>query len=196
MVFVNLLGTFWFIQVSSGWGQSSPQETGAAGHGPTTETLAVQTPRQPLPHQDGEGLAGSGLAYDTGAGKRRASARKHRWWNECEVKAGMFYNEVHLCRFPTGSPMPGGGWRTPWDSLTWAGRWGSNCTINTSRETLSDWACAVMTATQKVRATGYHKKTFPTETAVLIIICNILYFYINHLNQYKMKQITVWFPLL
>jgi len=59
------------------WGQSSPQETGAAGHGPAVEALAVQTPGQPVPNQDREGPAGSGLTHDASAGERRACARKH-----------------------------------------------------------------------------------------------------------------------
>lgn len=59
----------WLLQVSPGWGQSSPQEAGAAGHGSTPETLAVQTPWQPIPHQDREGSASSGFTYDTSSGE-------------------------------------------------------------------------------------------------------------------------------
>lgn len=55
-------------------------------------------------------------------------------------------------RFPTGLRTPGDGWKTQWDSQTWAGRWGSNCTTIISRETQSAWACAVMTQTRTVWA--------------------------------------------
>lgn len=68
-VLINLSVTFCSIQASSGCSESPPQETGAAGHGPATQTLAVQTPGQPLPHQDGEGPPGSGLAHDACPGK-------------------------------------------------------------------------------------------------------------------------------
>lgn len=67
---LNVLGIFWPLQVSSQWGQSSSQEAGAAGHGPATETLAVQAPGQPLPHKNREGPAGSGLAHDSSAGEK------------------------------------------------------------------------------------------------------------------------------
>lgn len=95
---VVLLGSFWCIQVSSGWGQSSPQEAGAAGHGPTTQTLAVQTPRQPLPHQDGEGPAGAGLAHDTGAGTEVEVTGRNRWRRfSRESKWAWVFNRVRFC---------------------------------------------------------------------------------------------------
>lgn len=54
-------------------------------------------------------------------------------------------------RSPTGSLTPGGGWRTRWDSRTWAGRSGSNSTTNMFRATQSGSASAATTAAQKVR---------------------------------------------
>lgn len=54
-------------------------------------------------------------------------------------------------RSPTGSPMPGGDWRTRWGSQTWAGRSGSNSTTNMSRATQRGWASAARTAAQTVR---------------------------------------------
>lgn len=57
------------LQVPPGRGQSSPPETGPARHGEAPETLAVQTPGQPVPHQDGEGAARPGLPHDPGPGE-------------------------------------------------------------------------------------------------------------------------------
>lgn len=152
---MTLSGDSWLLQVSSEWGQSSPQETGAAGHGSAPETLAVQTPWQPLPHQDWEGPASSGFTDDTSTGK----TSKRQWWRNdggellvaWSLSQVLSHNMWHLYRFPTGLQMHGGGWRTQWDSRTWAGPWGSNFIINTSREMLNGWACAAMTLTRMVR---------------------------------------------
>ena len=168
MNLVNPFSGSWLLQVSSGWGQSSPQETGAAGHGPTPETLAVQTPRQPVSHQDGEGAAGSGFTHDTRTGEM--SSRKTKDLRQLSVEA-VSCNKVRLCRFPTGLQMPGEGSRTQWDSQTWAGPWGSNSIINTSRETLNGWACAVTTPTQRVRAGDL--KLVPREQAGWFVTSHI-----------------------
>lgn len=90
---------------------------------------------------------------------RRVHAREEEW-SKRDFKAVLVLNCViqcgpkrrrHLCRFPTGLQTPDEGWRTQWGSQTWAGPWGSNCTINISKETLRGWACAVTTLTQTVR---------------------------------------------
>lgn len=49
--------------------QGAAQAAGAAGHGAAAQAVALQAPRQPLPHQDGEDSAGPRLPDDPGAGK-------------------------------------------------------------------------------------------------------------------------------
>lgn len=49
--------------------ESAAQAAGAAGHGAAAQAVALQTPRQPLPHQDREDPASTRLPDDSGAGK-------------------------------------------------------------------------------------------------------------------------------
>lgn len=50
--------------------EGAAQAAGAAGHGAAAQAVALQAPRQPLPHQDREDSAGPRLPDDPGAGKR------------------------------------------------------------------------------------------------------------------------------
>lgn len=56
-------------QGSSQRRQSATQAPGPAGHGAATQAVALQAPRQPLPHQDGENPAGPRLTNDPGPGE-------------------------------------------------------------------------------------------------------------------------------
>lgn len=49
--------------------EGAAQAAGAAGHGAAAQAVALQAPRQPVPHQDGEDSAGPRLPDDPGAGK-------------------------------------------------------------------------------------------------------------------------------
>lgn len=49
--------------------EGAAQAAGAAGHGAAAQAVALQAPRQPIPHQDGEDSAGPRLPDDPGAGK-------------------------------------------------------------------------------------------------------------------------------
>lgn len=49
--------------------QGATQAAGAAGHGAAAQAVALQAPRQPLPHQDREDPAGPRLPDDPSAGK-------------------------------------------------------------------------------------------------------------------------------
>lgn len=49
--------------------EGAAQAAGAAGHGAAAQAVALQAPRQPLPHQDREDPAGPRLPDDPGAGK-------------------------------------------------------------------------------------------------------------------------------
>lgn len=56
-------------QGSSQRRQSATQAPGPAGHGAAAQAVALQAPRQPLPHQDREDPAGPRLANDPGPGE-------------------------------------------------------------------------------------------------------------------------------
>ncbi len=56
-------------QGSSQRRQSAAQASGPAGHGAAAQAVALQAPRQPLPHQDREDPAGARLANDPGPGE-------------------------------------------------------------------------------------------------------------------------------
>lgn len=51
--------------------EGAAQAAGSAGHGAAAQAVALQAPRQPIPHQDGEDSAGPRLPDDPGAGKER-----------------------------------------------------------------------------------------------------------------------------
>lgn len=57
-------------QVSSELWKSTTQTASSAGHGPALETVAIQAPGQPLPHENRENPSRAWLTNDTCAGEQ------------------------------------------------------------------------------------------------------------------------------
>lgn len=68
------------VQGQAEWREGEAQAAGSARHGATPQAVALQAPRQPVPHQDREDPLGARLADDAGAGNRggRAGPRRVR----------------------------------------------------------------------------------------------------------------------
>lgn len=57
------------LQLSAGRWKSQAQTTSSSGYGSTLETMALQTPRQPLPDQNGKDSVGPWIPDDPGTSK-------------------------------------------------------------------------------------------------------------------------------
>lgn len=81
------------VQGQAEWREGEAQAAGSARHGAAPQAVALQAPRQPVPHQDREDPLGARLADDAGAGNRGGRAGPRR------VRA-----DLHL------APSAGEGW--------------------------------------------------------------------------------------